>query len=100
MTEERQHRKEEEHERELDAGPAEAPGARPVRPAGGGRRTPIESSPEERLMQIDSASAGPQEEDEEPRSAREASLDELDEIDERHGADARMEVRRREHSAD
>lgn len=93
MAEEKQHRKGEAKQ----TGTAETTGVPPVRSGEGGRRTAIESSPEERLMQVDSASAGQQEGNDAPSSAREASLDE---IDERHGADARMEVRRREHSAD
>ena len=92
MADEKQQREAEEK-----GGIVEATGVPAVRSAGGGRRTPVESSPEERLMQIDSASAGQQAGHDASSSARDASLDE---IDERHGADARMEVRRREHSAD
>jgi len=63
--------------------------------AEGGRRTPVEGSPEERLMQIDNVTAGEAAPDD--RSRRERTFDE---IDDRAAGDARMDVRRREHSAE
>lgn len=61
-----------------------------------GRALEIEPSPEGRLMQIDTISTP----DEDVLSQHDSPQAASDETEDRAARDARMEVRRREHSAD